>query len=317
MLTVVIPAYNRERTIAAAVHSALGCGAAVAVVVVDDGSADGTAAAAAVDPRVTVVRQANGGPAAARNTGFARAATEYVAFLDSDDRWHPGVVAAVLAALGAHPELTGILCETLVGDPAGGYEPISQTTGRGRFAELLTDPIGPDLFRLDRWLFVRRMLDRNQIFLGSLIVRRAACPADGPFDPDLFGGEDYEFALRLAAAGGLGYFARPLAIYEKHAGGLSADPDRMSREFAKAVAAFVGKTPGLPPAVAAVARRHLAGLRFGYGYRLYDRGKLAEARTWFAQAARGGHAAAAAYWLVCGLPAGWVRRARRLKRAGG
>ena len=318
-LSVVIPAYNRERTVGRTVESVLACGVPAEVVVVDDGSKDGTAdAARAFGPAVNVVRQANGGPAVARNTGAAVAAGDVLAFLDSDDEWLPGVAADAVAALERHPEVDVLFCETLCGNPADGYRPLSETTGRGRFGELLTHPLEPDLFALDRTALVRAMTDRNQMFLGSTFVRRAALAASGLFDPGLFGGEDYELCLRLAARHRVAFLARPLARYEKHPGGLSADPDRMAREFALAMRRFAR----LPELTRDERRRAAAAhrrLSFEYAYRAYDRGDLPEARARFAGALRhaGASPKAAAYWLLSRMPRPVVRAARALKQGAG
>ncbi|QDU18681.1 glycosyltransferase family 2 protein [Urbifossiella limnaea] len=315
-LTVVIPAYNRERTVAATVASVRACGVPAEVVVVDDGSKDRTVEVAR-GTGVTVVSQANGGPAAARNTGVAHASGDVLAFLDSDDVWLPGTAAAALQALRDHPDLDAVFCETHFGNAADGYRPLSPITAGGCFGELLTDPIGPDLYRLDRGRFVRLMLDRNQVFLGSTLIRRAALDRLGLFDPRLFGGEDYELCLRLAAGAKWGFLARPLAQYEKHPGGLSADPDRMAREFALALRDAAARPDLFTPAEYALVKRRHRELSFYHGYVAYQRGDLGAARGRFAAALRHGGFSpkAAAYWLVCCLPGGVVRSLRRLKGA--
>jgi len=88
--SVVVPTYNRADSVAATLDSVFAqTFADLEVIVVDDGSSDGTLEALARidDPRLIVVAQQNAGPAAARNHGVRRARGEYVAFLDSDDRW--------------------------------------------------------------------------------------------------------------------------------------------------------------------------------------------------------------------------------------
>jgi len=91
-LTVIIPMYNREATIADTLHSILGqppVAFSYEVILVDDGSTDGTVAIckkiADVHPQVRIVQQPNGGPGAARNTGLEQANGDYVWFVDSDD----------------------------------------------------------------------------------------------------------------------------------------------------------------------------------------------------------------------------------------
>jgi glycosyltransferase involved in cell wall biosynthesis len=105
LISVVIPAYNRERTIGRAIESALGQSRPPAeILVVDDGSTDGTAEAiAAYGNHVRYVHQPNGGASAARNHGVARAVAPWVAFLDSDDHWlddHLAVMAEAISATG-------------------------------------------------------------------------------------------------------------------------------------------------------------------------------------------------------------------------
>jgi glycosyltransferase involved in cell wall biosynthesis len=89
-VSAVIPAYNAERFIADPIQSILAQTVEVnEIIVVDDGSSDRTAETAAQFPRTRVIRRANGGQAAARNTGIHAATGEWIAFLDHDDVWHP------------------------------------------------------------------------------------------------------------------------------------------------------------------------------------------------------------------------------------
>lgn len=93
-VSVVMPVYDAERTLAQSVDSVLGqTHRALELVTVDDGSRDGSVRLledrARSDDRVKLVRQANAGVAAARNAGLAAATGSHIAFLDSDDWWHP------------------------------------------------------------------------------------------------------------------------------------------------------------------------------------------------------------------------------------
>lgn len=106
-ITVVIPAYRAKRFISSAIDSALSqLEVSIQVLVVDDCCPDHTADAVESqylhDPRVRTVRLAeNGGPAKARNYGFASARTEWIAVLDADDAFEPGRLARLLAAARA------------------------------------------------------------------------------------------------------------------------------------------------------------------------------------------------------------------------
>ena len=96
LVTVIIPAYNAERFVHLAVESVLwGTYDNLDVIVVDDGSTDGTAHIVRrfTDPRLRYVRRPNGGPGAARNTGLQLAKGRYITFLDSDDYYLPTKIA--------------------------------------------------------------------------------------------------------------------------------------------------------------------------------------------------------------------------------
>jgi cellulose synthase/poly-beta-1,6-N-acetylglucosamine synthase-like glycosyltransferase/peptidoglycan/xylan/chitin deacetylase (PgdA/CDA1 family) len=93
-VSVVVPAYNESAGIADTLASLLESDHPVEIIVVDDGSTDGTAdiAESVGDPRVRVVRQANAGKAAALNTGIAHARHELVVMMDGDTVFEPGTV---------------------------------------------------------------------------------------------------------------------------------------------------------------------------------------------------------------------------------
>ncbi|HEY2107603.1 MAG TPA: glycosyltransferase family 2 protein, partial [Candidatus Binataceae bacterium] len=116
-LSVVIPTYNRRRMLRNAISSVMAQrDAALELIIVDDGSTDGTRedlhsgelaqviAAAPSNCRVDAVRTARRGPAAARNCGAALARSDYLAFLDSDDLWAPHKAGRQLAYMRTHPE---------------------------------------------------------------------------------------------------------------------------------------------------------------------------------------------------------------------
>lgn len=110
-VSVIIPVYQGEKFILGAVKSALRqTYADLEVLVVDDGSTDGTAArlAGISDPRLTVLRQANAGSSAARNRALAQASGEFIAFLDADDRWFPNKLEIEIGTLKAAADPVGL-----------------------------------------------------------------------------------------------------------------------------------------------------------------------------------------------------------------
>ncbi len=107
LVSCIVPVFNGERYLAEALDSILAqTWRPLEVIVVDDGSTDGTAhIAAGYGERISYLRQANAGPAAARNRGLDAARGEFIAFLDADDLWHKEKLALQMARFEARPEL--------------------------------------------------------------------------------------------------------------------------------------------------------------------------------------------------------------------
>jgi glycosyltransferase involved in cell wall biosynthesis len=105
-VSVIVPTYNRADTIKRAIASVQAqTFQDWELIVVDDGSTDGTASViAGLDPRMVVIRQENQGISGARNTGLARSTGRYIAFLDSDDEWLPHHLELCVSFLRAFPE---------------------------------------------------------------------------------------------------------------------------------------------------------------------------------------------------------------------
>lgn len=110
-VTVIIPCYNAAAHLSAAVDSIRAQACPVKeILIVDDGSTDGTAElAATLGPGIRVLKQANSGPAAARNAGVRAAATDLITFLDADDFWEQGWLAEALTTFERHPETRMVL----------------------------------------------------------------------------------------------------------------------------------------------------------------------------------------------------------------
>lgn len=107
MISIIIPLYNKEASIATALRGVLAQSYQdFEVVVVDDGSTDGGAAVVETfdDPRIRLIRQENGGVSAARNRGIAEAKGEHVAFLDADDEWMPQFLEEIAALQMEFPQ---------------------------------------------------------------------------------------------------------------------------------------------------------------------------------------------------------------------
>lgn len=110
LVSVILPVFNRENTIADAVRSVLAqTWPKVEIIVVDDGSTDRTAEVLSAFPAVNLIRQQNQGVALARNAGLRTAQGEYIAGLDSDDVWDTGFLSTVLGAMQRHAAPVGLV----------------------------------------------------------------------------------------------------------------------------------------------------------------------------------------------------------------
>ena len=192
---VVIPCFNHGRFLAEAVASALSQqGGPPRVVVVDDGSTEPEteAALAALPGGVELVRQANAGPAAARNAGIERTDTPLLMMLDADDRLTPDAIDALRGPLEAHGD---------VGYCYGVMRLFGEWSGELRFPDF--DPY--------------RLLYRS-IAGASLGLIRHACWEDaGRFDPAIGGYEDWDFTLSALEAGWRGLQVDRVTLeYRKH-----------------------------------------------------------------------------------------------------
>lgn len=185
--SIVIPAYNRADKIGRTLQSCLAqTDPDFEVVVVDDGSRDGTAerVEAMGDPRIRCIRQANAGASAARNRGAAEARGEHIAFLDSDDEFLPEKLARLRAAIAAEQ-----------GPPAVWYSPLFFHRGEGNRMVKPDRAIAPDE-RVGDYLFAADGLMQT----STLVIPRALFAQTG-FDTGLRCLEDLDLCLRLEEAG--------------------------------------------------------------------------------------------------------------------
>lgn len=229
-VSVVIPAYNAAWCVAKAINSVRAQqGVDLEVIVVDDGSTDDTPAVlASYDDAVRVVRQANRGLSAARNTGIAAARGDLVAFLDADDWWLPGKLQHQLDLLARRPEVGFCSTAARVEDP------------EGSLLNLWASPHwdGP---------FVVRLFGSNADVAGSgsaVVARRALFDRVGGFDTSLRSLEDIDMWMRLAAVTDYACIDEPLVVILKRPGSMSRNLDVM-REAA--VAVMRKNRPLLPP----------------------------------------------------------------------
>ncbi len=238
-VSVIVPTYQRRELVRRAVSSVLAqTFGDFEIVVVDDGSTDGTRESlTGLDPRLRHTWQENRGPAAARNTGLRLARAPVVAFLDSDNRWLPDHLATVTEVLARHPEAL-LVCTC----------PRRDVGGRERPADARVVDALP-------WLLVTV----GHLGHGSCIaVRRESILAVGGFDESLAVAEDSDLWLRLAVHGPFCYVRRRTIVKQHTRGSLSERGRRRGAHL---------------PALEQVARRACEEIR---GSQRADRDELAE-----------------------------------------
>ncbi|MGQ0648899.1 MAG: glycosyltransferase, partial [Gemmatimonadaceae bacterium] len=209
-VSVVIPAYNDAATIGVALDSMLAQTLLTwEAIVVDDGSTDTSAAVVesfvSCDPRIRLVRQPNGGSAAARNTGIRHSRHPWLFFLDADDWIDSTWLARAAAHLAADATLDAVHC---------GWAHVD-STGQIRAAErcLATG----DLFDT----FAKRCA----FAIHACVIRRTLVEAAGGFDAAFRIAHDWVMWQRIARLGArFGRVPETLAFYRMREGSLSRDP---------------------------------------------------------------------------------------------
>jgi GT2 family glycosyltransferase len=227
----------------------------VQIVVVDDGSTDGTGSYLAADPGLTVVTRRGGdGVAAARNAGLAVCKAPIVGFLDADDVWRPGAVAGRLAAHEADPGLVLSFADydhvtpdrTDLGT-CFGYWPRFARFVRGRHGVL---PLGPQALAL--------LYAENVVGTSTVLARRDALDAEQGFSTEFKLAEDWDLWLRLARRGRVACSTDLAATYLVRPGSLSRDRPRLIRCM-KVIAARHGAAAArLMPAAWLACRSRIA-----------------------------------------------------------
>ena len=260
-VSVIIPTYNRAAAVKEAVASVLAQTCRdFELLVVDDGSTDGTPAALArFGEEIRVLRShRRRGVSAARNAGIAAAQGEWLAFLDSDDLWLPEKLERQMAFTEAHPQLL-----------------ISQTEETWVRRGLKVNR--PRSHRKEGGRIFLRSLERCLVSPSAVVLHRRLLEDHGGFDEELPAAEDYDLWLRLSWRHDVGLLPEPLII--KRGG----HADQLSRQWGldrwriRALQKILAE-PELPEPYRHAARRMLEKKCAIYAQGCEKRGKAAEAR---------------------------------------
>jgi glycosyltransferase involved in cell wall biosynthesis len=247
-VSVVLPAYNGDLFIAAAIDSALAQTIIpFEIIVVDDGSNDATESIVrSYGDRVSYIRQQNKGTSGAYNTGIAAASGDYIAFLEQDDIWSPDKNSAQLAAFYGNDDLGMVFSPVCIlkEELASKRSDIDEQSEEGEYS-------------FEDFFVRNRVLN-----CSTVMIRRDVLKHVGGFREDLKLAFDYDLWLRIAAEFRVLCLSTPLATYRIHGNNQSKDDhDLLAAECSLGILQSLVDKPGLPEKVGrAVVRERISRL---------------------------------------------------------
>lgn len=283
-VSVVIPVFNGAAFIARAVQSALDQRLPpLEVIVVNDGSTDGTMAAlAGFCTAIKRISIPNGGVSHARNVGMQACRGELIAFLDADDVWHPDKLAYQVAALCAYPQAGFCCCNYLVLDKH-----------RGRMVEHFS------AFAKNKELVFDRPLVASALetliafnFVGTastVMIRRTVIEATGLFNVHYRQAEDYDYWLRCARVTPFLVLSASLMEKKSHDTNLtnnSLETCLCHEQVLLALQARDLARPGSQRAIARAIGAALAAIDYEIANRLFDQGAAWRAFAYYCKGMR-------------------------------
>ena len=212
-VSVILPVYNREGSVARAIRSVLSqTYRSLELIVVDDGSTDGTRRVLeGFGSRITLIEQPHAGASVARNLGLRHADGELVAFVDSDDVWLPDRLECQVPLI-RRPE---------VGLVFGDAVHVTAAARTGLTCFQVAPPARGRVAARFAWC--------NFVPTVTVLVRRRCLDEAGGFSEACALSADYLTWFRVALRHELDFVARPVAAYTVHAGGISHDLGRSLR----------------------------------------------------------------------------------------
>jgi glycosyltransferase involved in cell wall biosynthesis len=291
-VSVIIPTYNRVAQVRNAIESALAqTFSDLEVIVVDDGSSDGTGQmlGEVYGDRIRYLAQANQGVSGAWNRGIAEARGEWIGFLASDDIWEKEKLEWQFKAM----ERFAPRCGACYTDVRLFNHPETRTLfqmGEEGYWHEETMGVNTEVPRL----LVRAPGAGMLVFMGSLLARTDAVRKTGGCDPNLRFGEDSDLLFRLAMLTGFCYVNRPLVWFDRSPGevrhtGVTADWNRL--EFVLEctrlrLEKFLRMSAGLPRNVQRIIRQQLSSVYSGLANCYLEAGQYGKARHAVSQAAQ-------------------------------
>jgi glycosyltransferase involved in cell wall biosynthesis len=303
-ITVVVPCYNAADWISTSLRSAVTQDwPALEVMVVDDGSKDGSVELVTSRfPEVKVLQQRNGGAAAARNAGIRAARGDWIAFLDADDFWLPGKLRAQMDLLSTQPQAQ-ISCTAWEFWHSADADPTPELLSRLQAETTSPSQGGPAC----DWIYPELLLGCC-VWTSTVVARTELLRQLGGFDVGLKIGEDYDLWLRASRLTPIARVTRPLALYRQHPASLTKQTPEVNYEadvVGRAIARWGYASPDGRRARPADVSRSLARTWQNFGAAHLEAG---HAR----QALRAGLKSIRAHWQTS---SGWKLTAKALYRS--
>lgn len=249
LVSVIVPVYNRENYVSEALESILGqTYQNIEIMAVNDGSTDNSLAILKeyqnkYPNKVFVIDQENQGQTRARNNAISQSKGEYIAFLDSDDLWMPEKLEKQLPLFDSNVGL--VYC---------GIHNIDET---GKIID--TELCHPEL----RGNIYNKLLIRNRMTGGTVVIRRDAINRVGMFDVEFPAAENWDLWLRISKLYSVDYVNEALVKYRKHSGNMSQDRMLMLNIIKKILAKHCNEKPSTQEEKAAYSKAHA-----NYAYRM-------------------------------------------------
>jgi len=286
LVSVVIPAYNASQYIKEAVDSVLAqTYNAIQIIVVDDGSQDGTKNVLEdyiLNDTIKYYYQDNQGPGAARNYGIKKSTGEYICFLDSDDIILPESIEKKVNLLDRNKDIQMVFTDLYAFDASSEENPEAYLKSHD-FIQLFCDAV---VFQDDPYYFFNKKYIDSAIkynpFIqtSTVMIKKDVIDRVGFFDTELKAAEDIDLWFRICQVGEIGFINEPLSRWNKYRNGLTKDVFGFLRDSIKYYESLLLKT-NLNSVSITLLKKKISQFYFDLGYSYFERGDLNNSRQYF------------------------------------
>lgn len=222
MISIIIPLYNKEHSIASTLQTVLNqTFQDFEIIIVNDGSTDHSIdeVSKITDSRIRLIHQTNAGVSAARNRGIEEAKGEFIAFLDADDEWNPDYLKTQYKLTQKYPECSVFACNYEFKDAQGKVTPtiIRKLPFKGE------DGILSNYFEV-------ASCSHPPLWTSAVMVKKNAIQSIGGFPIGIKSGEDLLTWARLAVNGEIAYNKQAYAVFNVEGYSISEKPKRIPAE---------------------------------------------------------------------------------------